>query len=284
MHEPGAFRDEVLSQAKELYSLRLLHTNWAWVSDLAQAAFLQPKFTDVLSLADELLLLNDANYSSVNDISSTLSYGTPDYEILPRELLYQISLPSSEATAFDELPHMLLYRLSGFSVQTLTRWLSILRQGVCSYFLQSALHICLLKKEPYWLIRNSRPIILEPALRRMESAIIFRRLTSRGEAAGWIPPSFFSYRKEFSPILMAIFARCFVAFHALDSGQCFCIDWDESNAFCNVNRQELSLLLRFHENMNVGSWADWFFSTLLIYVQTPFGLTEPYTMRQGGAR
>ena len=121
MHEPGAFRDEVLSQAKELYSLRLLHTNWAWVSDLAQAAFLQPKFTDVLSLADELLLLNDANYSSVNDISSTLSYGTPAYEILPRELLHLISLTSSEATAFDESPHMLLYHLSGLFVQTLTR-------------------------------------------------------------------------------------------------------------------------------------------------------------------
>ena len=46
VNEPNAFRNEVLTQAKELYGLRLLHTEWAWVSEHAHAAFLHCLFSD----------------------------------------------------------------------------------------------------------------------------------------------------------------------------------------------------------------------------------------------
>ena len=37
-------------------------------------------------------------------------------------------------------------------------------------------------------------------------------------------------------------------------------------------------------SFQVGDWVRRFFDTLQIYVSTPFGLTDPYTMKQGAVQ
>ena len=144
--------------------------------------------------------------------------------------------------------------------------------------------VCLLKKEPYWLIRNSRPIILEPDIKRKESSAMFQRFMSRGEATGFIPPWTFSYRKEITPLFLAILVRWFTAYWALNNGHIYCGDWDESNAFCNVSRPSLSEVLQENPSLDVGEWVDWFFSSFQVFLQTPYGLAPPYRLTQGGTQ
>ena len=61
-------------------------------------------------------------------------------------------------------------------------------------------------------------------------------------------------------------------------------DWDESNAFGNVSRSFLSHLLMDYPGLDCGEWIDWFFTSLRIYLQTPFGLAEGYRFLQGGTQ
>ena len=190
----------------------------------------------------------------------------------------------SEATSRDEFPNAVVKLLSGFATEVILQWSRQLRTGVHSFFLHAALHVCLLKKEPYWLIRNSRPIILEPDIRRKESSAMFQRFMSRGEATGFIPPWTFSYRKEITPLFLAILVRWFTAYWALNNGHIYCGDWDESNAFCNVSRPSLSEVLQENPSLDVGEWVDWFFSSFQVFLQTPYGLAPPYRLKQGGTQ
>ena len=82
--------------------------------------------------------------------------------------------------------------------------------------------------------------------------------------------------------MLATFVLWFVAFGAYRMGS-FSVLLG-MNAFCNVNRCEILLLFRDFPGLDVGEWIDWFFSSLQIYVQTPYGLTDPYTPRQGGTQ
>ena len=165
----------------------------------------------------------------------------------------------SEANSRDEFPNAVVRLLSGFATEVVLQWSRQLRTGVQSFFLHAALHLCLLKKEPYWLIRNSRPIILEPDIKRKESSVMFQRFMSRGEATGFIPPWTFSYRKEVTPLFLAILVRWFTAYWALNNVHIYCGDWDESNAFCNISGPSLSEVLQINPSLDVGEWVDWFF-------------------------
>ena len=55
---------------------------------------------------------------------------------------------------------------------------------------------------------------------------------------GWFPPSSFAYRRGLSPQLLGVLARWLLAYWAA-SRVVRVIDWDESNAFCNVPRDGL---------------------------------------------
>lgn len=166
---------------------------------------------------------------------------------------------------------------------TVAQWLESIFRGDSMQFLNSALHVCLQKKEPSWLLRNSRPIVIEPIPRRLAAGVMFRRVLCRAELSGWIDPWCFSYRKEFSPLLLGIFVRWTLAFWVLVYTEAWVIDWDESNAFCNLCRDDLPQL--FHDTpFPVGEWTKVFFDSLWLYVSTPFGLTRPYRMKQGGVQ
>ena len=93
----------------------------------------------------------------------------------------------SEATSTDELPRCVLRLLEGFGVHALHSLLASLHYGATSVLLSTVLHLPLKKKEPSWLLRNSRPILLEPFVRRVEASVVFRRQQRRLELAGGIP-------------------------------------------------------------------------------------------------
>ena len=280
--EPGAFIDEARTQAQELYGLRALANDVHMIRDEASRARALSRPRDDLSMCDfflELLCslgepLASSLVGSVS-VASTLSF---------REWEWVLSKHGSEATALDELPECLLQALGASGHWAVLDWVRRLRQGHFSKYLQSALHICLLKKDPQWLIRNSRPIVIGPVLRRRESTLLFAKFMSRSELTGLMPPWAYAYRKEVTPHDLGLFLRWFLAYWAVKSPSgCWCADWDESNAFCNVNRDALRGYLMDDPSLeHVGVLTKWFFDGLMVYLQTPYGLAPPYYMQQGG--
>lgn len=63
----------------------------------------------------------------------------------------------------------------------------------------------------------------------------------------------------------------------------FIADWDESNAFCNIPRRGAPRLL---DGIAPGlaGWCQSFYGALGVRVVTPFGLTDPYPLLQGGGQ
>ena len=123
---------------------------------------------------------------------------TLDTAATTRELETQLASGGSKVMALDELPQQLLKALPGFGLATLCRLLARVMGGVRSRILCAVLHLLLVKKEPRWLLRNSRPILLEAALLRNASLILFGKVLSAAELSGFIPPTVFAYRKSLS--------------------------------------------------------------------------------------
>ena len=66
-------------------------------------------------------------------------------------------------------------------------------------------------------------------------------------------------------------------------GDVFIGDWDESNAFCNIPRESCDELMG-DDTPGLGEWLRQFYDALEVYVMTPFGMTDAYRMRHGGAQ
>ena len=100
--------------------------------------------------------------------------------------------------------------------------------------LSSVLHLCLRKKEPSWLLKNSRPVLLEPFLRRMESTAVFRRLQRLLELRGGMPSCMLAYRRQLSPQQAALLGRALLAAWTADGSEVHIADWDENQALGSV--------------------------------------------------
>ena len=146
----------------------------------------------------------------------------------------------------------------------------------------AVIHLCLVHKEPTLLLRNSRSILLEPILRRLESAVVLLRLFARAECSHWFDPWIFSYRKEVTPVHLSLFTRWVVAYWATEFGAVHVADWDESNSFCNLCRTDSPALLANYPNLNCGDCG----SNDFIHPSTCTSrhLSEPYRMLQGAAQ
>jgi hypothetical protein len=66
-------------------------------------------------------------------------------------------------------------------------------------------------------------------------------------------------------------------------GSLFVADWDESDAFCNVPREDTSALLG-DIAPRLGTWLQRFYGNLRIRTATPHGLTDPFRMAHGGGQ
>ena len=193
--DPGEFRDEVLRQASELYSgrhglcmdtARLLAGSAAGRHRSAD----EPDFQSQMAAA-----LTPHCLDVAADTPATFTE------------LFSLLGEGSNATSRDELPNSILGLLGGHGVSGINFLLRRLAAGQPSYLLNGVLHIPLRKKEPAWLLANSRPVLLEPSLRRMEATLVFRRQQQRLELKGTIPSCMFAYRKQLSPQIAALLCR-----------------------------------------------------------------------------
>ena len=96
---------------------------------------------------------------------------------------------------------------------------------------------------------------------RQASSAIFGRIKRRGEAQQWFPAATFAHRQELSPQLVGIMARWLLAHWALTC-PVWVVDWDESNAFCNVPREGLRKLLESYPVVDCGEWLARFYASL----------------------
>ena len=77
--------------------------------------------------------------------------------------------------------------------------------------------------------------------------------------------------------------RWLLAYWAGVHGSVHLADWDESDAFCNIPREDLPALLD-DIAPGLGAWLQQFYGPLRIRSCTPYGLTEPFPMVHGGGQ
>lgn len=189
-------------------------------------------------------------------------------EPLSFDELFALLGHGSDATSLDELPRTVLQHLCGYGVDAITKLPRLSRSNPSCSLLNSVLHIPLRKKEPAWLVANSRPVLLEPYLRRLEATAIFRRQQLRLELQRNIPSSMFAYRRQLNPQMAALLCRWLLC-HWTTLGPVYVCDWDESNAFCNVPREACAAL---SDDLCPGlaKWLSLFYDPMNVHVITPF--------------
>ena len=131
--------------------------------------------------------------------------------------------------------------------------LNRLRRGDPSTLLNTALLIPLRRKEPRWLLRNCRPVLLEPYLRRLEALIVFRRWRHMMELGHKWPSLMVAYRSQLGGSHAALALRLLIA-HFAERSEVIVLDWDESSAFCNIPRQDLASCLP-SDDPGLAKWA-----------------------------
>jgi hypothetical protein len=188
--EQNAFLDEVLLQGAELYAGRAGLTMDVPLlrSALSRGTPGKKDDADFCSLMRHRLGAGPPSVGSpvrASDLAGALERG-------------------SAACALDELPRYFLAHAGPHGLGALAALLS--GGALRDTLLGAVLHIALVKKEPAWLMRNSRPVLLEPCLRRAEATIQFRRLMHGVEMRGALPPEMFAYRAQlpghWAPLLL----------------------------------------------------------------------------------
>ena len=109
--------------------------------------------------------------------------------------------------------------------------------GTPSRLLSAVLHLCLAKKLPAWVVRNNRPVMQEPYLRRLETGVVQDRRVTRREPRRAVPPEHFAYRRQLSGQTLALSCRWLLTYSAIRHAEIWSDDWDEANAFCNPDRE-----------------------------------------------
>lgn len=186
--DPAAFRAAVLRQARNLYGGRPGIRMDIPRLRLALRCAPPPAECDTPDFATRMLML--------------LQPGAPPTPlpapVSPSEMRDLLS-SGSAATALDELPRPLLVHSPAHGLAALCDLLQRAPTDPPSRLLLTAVHLPLRKKEPAWLLRNSRPVLLQPYLRRLQATAVFRRQQRRLEADGRVPSEMYAYRKQLPP-------------------------------------------------------------------------------------
>ena len=188
----------------------------------------------------------------------------PDAPLEYREVAASIAR-GSDATSLDELPRCVLRFCTGPGIAGVCSLLNKARSGQPSRLLNSVLHIPLRKKEPSWLLRNSRPVLLEPFIRRLEATIAFRRFMHHLESTGGLPSSMFAYRRQLPPQEAALLLRWLIAYWVSCGVIVSMADWYEINAYCNIPRAAAGPLLDLLCE-GFGAWMRQYYSDFRIHV------------------
>jgi hypothetical protein len=148
---PPAFLAEVQQQARELYGGR--HSVRMDTRRLLAGSSLSTSLP--ADTPDYITLMSTALRSPARQIDAPISH----------QELRQLLRSGSDASALDELPRGLLQLLDSHGLAALIYLIGANPPAGTSDLLHSVLHLPLRKKEPVWLLRNSRPVLLEPYLR-----------------------------------------------------------------------------------------------------------------------
>lgn len=160
-------------------------------------------------------------------------------------VLQDILRKSSDATALDAIPTAVLRRIGGSGLAVLCSLPRALDLRRPSNLLQTALLLPLKKKSPHWLLRNSRLVLVEPVLRRAEAAAAFHEFMYSAELHGFIPSAMLAYRRGMSVASGVLAARWWIWAWS-STADLWIADWDESNAFCNIPREDLANIAPRH--------------------------------------
>ena len=222
--EPVEFKVKAVQQVQELHSSRSMPTDTALLSSLSQACPAEPADDPDLQTTIAALQAQAAGAPCA---------GRPlDTSASPRDFETQLAAGGSKAAAQD-LPWL-------WPLHTQPPPSPPAQWGEVQ---DPVLHLLLVKKEPRLLLRNNRPILLEAALLRIASSILFGKVMSATELSGFVPPTAFAYMKSPPQHALAILCGWLPAAYA-KHGRVWVLDWDESNAFCNVERDGLAFCSR----------------------------------------
>ena len=275
--EPWDYKAEALCQATELHCGRLAPVDASWMRRLADVY--RPDFH---VRPDVHTAIREAHTARCGGTLNPRAPASPRSPSTFQEMYFEIKRSGSKAAAFGKLVQSVLHALSGTAIYVLTGLLHAVHLGDPVRILNGVLHLCLLKKDPPWLARRSRPVMLEEPFPRKESTAIFHRLQAISTAKDLDPPSSFAYNKEFTGQRVGLFCRWAIPEWLTQRGRLWVVDWEESNAFCNVQRggqQEMC-----PDAIAVDPWYHSFDDRLAVYVHTPLGLVGPYRMLHGGAQ
>ena len=139
------------------------------------------------------------------------------------------------------------------------------------------------KPLPRHLTRSFRPVDVESGVSGAASGIATTRLAADLELTSTYTPASFAYRPGHSALGLPLVARA-ATYTALSThGTCAICDWDESDAYLRVLRQDNSRLCsRLRATWDFGPWADGFYSRLVIRVATREGFAHPFSTEEGG--
>ena len=124
--------------------------------------------------------------------------------------------------------------------------------------------------------------MLEEPVRCTESFAIFQRPQDISTANVLDPPSSFAYMKEFTGQLVAPSRLWAVREWLTQRQRMWVLNWDEFNAFCNVQRGGLQEMCP--DDIALNPLYQSLYNGLSVYAQTPFSLVGPYHMLHGGAQ
>ena len=181
--DPAEFKAEVLCQARELYAGRPgVQMDWGRLRTGSQLGAVRSACTpDFRTLMHHHLS------------PSTLYQALGSPPTIPE--IITLLRRGSTATSLNELPRSVLRHLPGHGIAALHSIFHQLATGAPSYLLNAVPHLPL-RKEPTWLVRNSRPVLLEPFVRRLQATAVLRRMHARLELEGDIPSEMFAYRRQ----------------------------------------------------------------------------------------
>ena len=102
------------------------------------------------------------------------------------------------------------------------------------------------------------------------------------EDSGALPSAMLAYRQGMSAHQGALVARLFLWWWC-SHHEVFIIDWDESNAFCNVPRGDATKL-HLGALSGFARWAADHYRLFEVRALTPHGASSPFPLHHGGAQ
>ena len=126
-------------------------------------------------------------------------------------------------------------------------------------------------------------MLLEACLKRVETKIRFRRLMCHLEGKGLMPSEMFAYRKQLPGPLAGMTLRWLLAWWVGRGVTVRLLDWDESNADCNIPREDLPAALS-ELAPTLGRWATEFYRHFRVRGVTAWSFTSPYGMVHGSGQ